>query len=261
MTQRDPQQKSSSSSSRPIWILWVVAGALVLGCLCSLGALFLLRQADTLDRLQDLWPRKGVPATPTSAPTLTIVSTPTTAARSSATATSSATVTSTATATWTATATRTPTAAATPSPTPTSAPTRSAPTTEPSPTPFVCDSIYELANIQLAPGQTFQCTLQEEELTDLANSYADSPCSETRITFDDGEIGVECRIVVLMRAVLVPKIEECRVALEIARGTPAFRQIVKEMITTQFDVIKYDTICIDQLEADDGEVIVGGYGR
>ena len=125
----------------------------------------------------------------------------------------------------------------------------------------MCDSIYELANIQLAPGQTFQCTLQEEELTDLANSYADSPCSETRITFDDGEIGVECRIVVLMRAALTPKIEECRVTLEIVSGTPAFRQIVKEMITTQFDVIKYDTICIDQLEADDGEVVVGGYGR
>jgi hypothetical protein len=121
--------------------------------------------------------------------------------------------------------------------------------------------LYELANIQLAPGQTFQCTLQEQELTDLANSYPDSPCSQTRFTLDDGEIEMVCRMGLRMRATLGAKIEDCRIEIEVIRGTPGFKQIVQELIATQFDVIEYDTICIDRAEIDDGEILVGGHGR
>jgi hypothetical protein len=130
------------------------------------------------------------------------------------------------------------------------------------PTPFLCDSLYELVTIQeLAPGQTFQCTIHQQELTDVANSYADSPCSQVRFELDDGEIEVECRMGVRMRATLAAQVENCRVAVRVLRGTLGFRQVVQELITTQFDVIRYDSICVDQVDVDDGQLTVSGYGR
>ena len=256
MTQTDlDTTDNESTQSSPVRILWLVAGALVFGCACSLGALLLLRQANNIEWFENLWPFKTATATAlpaTSTPTLE--PTPTTVATSTAAALP--TTTATPTATQTATATATQTAAATPTPTATWTATREA-----SPTPFVCDSIYELAYIQLAPEQTFQCTLQEQELTDLANDYPDSPCSETRFTFDDGEIGIERRIGVRMKATLEAQTENCRIVIEIVKGTPGFKQIVQQLITTQFDVIKYDTICINQIESERGQITVGGYGR
>jgi hypothetical protein len=118
-----------------------------------------------------------------------------------------------------------------------------------------------MANIQLAPGQPFRCTLNEQELTDLANHYPDSPCSETQFTLDDGQIEMVCRIGVQMRAVLETNVQDCRVEVEVVRGTVGFRGIVQELIATQFDVIRYDTICIDRAEIDGGTITVGGYGR
>jgi hypothetical protein len=118
-----------------------------------------------------------------------------------------------------------------------------------------------MAGIQLVPGQTFQCTLQEQELTDLANNYPDSPCSKTGFTLDDGEIEMTCRIGITMRAFLGVSIKNCRIQIEVLRGTPAFKQIIQGLISTQFDVIQYDSICIDQVEIDGGEITVGGYGR
>jgi hypothetical protein len=118
-----------------------------------------------------------------------------------------------------------------------------------------------LANIRLEPGQPFQCTIAEQELTDLANHYPDSPCSETRFALDDGQIEMVCRIGVRMRAVLETRIQDCRVEVVIVGGTVGFRGIVQELIATQFDVIRYDTICIDRSEIDNGTITVGGYGR
>lgn len=263
MNQAEGQNKSSSSpQSNPAWIVWLIAGALVVGCACSLGALLLLRGAGNLDWIRSRWPLGAATATPQAA-----APSPTTSGdlpTPLAAATSTPTAAPTATATGTATQTVPPTHTAAPLPTETEPPAATPSPTPPpqaSPTPFTCDSLYELAGIQLAPGQTFNCTLHEEELTELANNYPDSPCSQTRFTLDDGEIGVECRMGLRMQATLVAETENCRLELEVVRGTVGFKQIVQELIATQFDVIQYDTICIDQIEIDDGAITLAGYGR
>lgn len=258
MTQDDPPNTAEHpKSSSPVWILYLVAGALVLGCACSLGALFLLRQAGDLGWMQRVWPWATQPvaaATATPAPSSTALS-------PSATVTATSTPSQVPTATALPTRTTTATAAPTRTPTRTVVPTAT-PAAQASPTPFVCDSVYELAGItQLAPGQTFVCTLPQQELTDLANDYPDSPCSTARFTMDDGEITLECRMGLNMQATLSPAVKDCRVAIRVLSGTLGFRQIVQELINTQFNVIRYDSICVDRLDVEDGQLIVGGYGR
>jgi hypothetical protein len=103
--------------------------------------------------------------------------------------------------------------------------------------------------------------LEQQELTDLANDYPDSPCSQTRFTMDEGEIEIECRTGLRMQAILAASADDCRVSIRVLRGTPGFRQVVQELITTQFNVIRYDSICVDRVEVDDGQLTVGGYGR
>ena len=118
-----------------------------------------------------------------------------------------------------------------------------------------------MATIELAPGQAFSCSVTEEELTRLANDYPESPCSETAVELEDGEIEVTCHIGIKMSATLVAIAENCLNRLEVLGGTMGFRQIVQEIIRTQFDVIQYDTICVDSVVADDGQITVAGHGR
>jgi hypothetical protein len=40
-----------------------------------------------------------------------------------------------------------------------------------------------------------------------------------------------------------------------------FTQAVEGLIATYFDVIRYDTVCVDQLVIDDGSATIAGYGR
>jgi hypothetical protein len=129
------------------------------------------------------------------------------------------------------------------------------------PTPFVCDGLDDLATMQLAPGQRFECTVREETLTDIANGYPDSPCSDIRVTLDNGEIRVECRIFFVVNAALVARAQDCRLALDVVSGTPGFTNVVQEMIRTQFDTIQYDTICAESVTVDDGRITVSGVGR
>jgi hypothetical protein len=153
---------------------------------------------------------------------------------------------------------------ATEAPTATPTPEISAPrppVVGPSPTPFVCRDIYHLATIELAPGQTFSCSVTEEELTKLANDYPESPCNETTITLEDGEIEVTCDIGIKMSATLRAIVEDCRIQLDVLRGTLGFRQIVQELISTQFDVIQYDDICVDSMVVDQGRITITGRGR
>lgn len=113
----------------------------------------------------------------------------------------------------------------------------------------------------LAPGQRFEYTIREETFTALADSYKESPCSQTRFRFDDGEIQVQCRMGLTMNATIVAQAQDCRIALQVLRGTPGFKRIVQELIASQFDAIQYDTICIEQVNVDGGEVYVAGQGR
>jgi hypothetical protein len=125
----------------------------------------------------------------------------------------------------------------------------------------VCTGLQDLTTMNLAPGQRFECTVREKELTDLANSYEESPCSETRIALDDGMIEVACWMGIKMNATLQAWAEACRIELRVVKGTMGFAQAVEGLIASQFDVIRYDTICVDQLVVDDGKIYVAGYGR
>lgn len=260
MTENEqPTTAEPSSRARPVWILWLVAGALVIGCACSLGALLVLRRAGDLEWVQNLWP---LATPPVAAPTATQ---PVAAATATQLPTHTATMVLPSPTTKSSTATPMPSSTATltltPQPARTAAPGATA-TLQASPTPFVCDSVYELANIQqLAPGQAFACTIEQQELTDLANDYPDSPCSQTRFTMDDGEIKLECRMGLRMQATLAATAKDCRVSIRVLGGTPGFRQVVQELLTTQFNVIRYDSICVDQVDVDGGQLIVSGYGR
>jgi hypothetical protein len=243
------------TKSRPVWLVYLIVGALTVGFGCTLGALFLLRQAGDLVWRRDDRPMAAVTVTLPAATT-----TPPPAATATATR-----ITSTATP---GSPTSTPTTVAAPTSTATATPTSTATTGNPSsptrvpPTPFVCDSVYTLADIELAPEQTFQCTLRQQELTDVANNYPDSPCSQMRITLDNGEIAAQCqRGILQVRVDIAARTEACRVELEVVGGTAGFRQIIAELIKTQYDVIRYDSICVAQLDIDDGQLFVAGYGR
>jgi hypothetical protein len=235
----------------------VIAGlAAVLSCICGLSALFLLRRIDSLPPLISMW------QTATPLPALTPAPTPTpqpiqaTSTRDRTPTPAAPTVTPTQYAQATSQPSSTPTHTRLPTSTPAPTPTIAA-----SPTPFVCQEIADLSTMTLAPGQRFECTISEETFNTLANSYPESPCSQTRIRLDDGEIQVECRIGLTMSAAVEASAQDCRVALRVLRGTIGFVGIVQELIATQLDTFRYDDVCVDQVHVDDGQAFVAGRGR
>jgi hypothetical protein len=125
----------------------------------------------------------------------------------------------------------------------------------------VCDGLEDLSRMSLAPGQRFECTVRQEALTELANNYQDSPCSQTRVTLDNGEIRVDCQMLLPMSATLVARAENCRIALDVVRGSFGFSGVVQELIKTQFDTIRYDDVCVESVGVDDGRITVSGVGR
>jgi hypothetical protein len=115
--------------------------------------------------------------------------------------------------------------------------------------------------MQLVPGQPFECTIPEKTLTDLANSYEASPCSETNIALDDGEIRIDCRMGLVMSATLSARAQDCRLALQVTTGTFGFTGVVQGLIETQLDTIRYDEVCVEQVDVDNGNLTIAGTGR
>jgi uridine kinase len=236
-----------SSIISPLVLVLIIALIAACTCLCGLIALALLQRIDTV----------RAPFARITATAVPALETPTQA--SFATATPLPTWTPSPTSTYTpppATSTSAPTATSTPLPA-TSTPALP----ETTPTPIVCAGLDDMATLDPAPGQRFECTVRQETLTDLANDYEESPCSETLITLDDGKIEVACWMGIKMSATLEAWSEACRIELRVVKGTMGFTQAVESLIATYFDVIRYDTVCVDQLVIDDGEVYVAGYGR
>jgi hypothetical protein len=249
--------------------LILIIAAVVLSCVCGIGTLIFLQQAPDLQEIP-LWKVGSEKETPAATATSVVVR-PTATWTMPATATATPTplpdptATPTTAPTWTpaATATAMPTATVAPTATPTPTQemgTPAPPVVGPSPTPFVCRDIYHMATVELAPGQTFSCSVSEEELTQLADDYPESPCNETAVQLDDGEIKVTCDLGIRMWATLRPVAEKCRVRLHVLGGTLGFRQIVEELIATQFHVIRYDSICVDSVVVDAGRITVTGHG-
>ena len=124
----------------------------------------------------------------------------------------------------------------------------------------MCQGIEDLYGVTLAPGQRFECTIEEATLTDLANSYSESPCSSTRFQLDNGEIQVTCQMGLTMNATITAQARNCRVELEVVRGTFGFTGVVQNLIQTQFDAVRYDEVCVEEVVIDDGEVYIAGQG-
>jgi hypothetical protein len=252
------EDKHVSPRTSLIAAIVAIVGAAALTCLCGLTALVLLERVDSLPGGIAL--RRPTAVRPTSTPKALPPSPP-----ASATATRAQAQPQGATAT--PTVTQTPRQGPTPGPTHTPPPLATpAPTWTPTavaaaPTPFVCEELTDLADMSLAPGQRFECTVRQETLTALANSYEGSPCNETRFTLDNGEIRVECRMGVTMSAAVAVRAQSCRLVLQVLKGTVGFKKVVQELIETQVNAIRYDDVCVERAVVDDGSISVSGYGR
>jgi hypothetical protein len=244
-------EEKGPSQINPLVLVLVIALIAACTCLCGLIALALLQRIGTVRDviLPGRMPSARItatalPATPTQLPTATPLPT----------------LTPSPTSTYTplpATSTPVPTATSTLPPPATSTPALPAVT----PTPIVCTGLDDVATLDPVPGQHFECTVRQETLTDLANDYEESPCSETLITLDNGKIEVACWMGIKMSATLEAWSEACQIEIRVVKGTFGFTQVVEDLIATYFDVIRYDTVCVDQLVVDDGEVAIAGYGR
>ena len=259
-------------------------GCLIVACV-GIGVVFLFN-----DRLP--FPQLAVTSAVASTPTPQIRHTATPAAKSTnsrtdairATATSaptrrpaaeqtqtrahtpSPTLTSTQGATRTPAATPTPgaTRTSTPSPTRTSSPTPTSTrrsTRTPTPTPIVCDDLDEIGQLTIVPGQRFACTIGQDALTERINEQPDVPCTDVTVTMADGEIRVTCRMGVRLNAVGVVDVDDCRVSIQIVRGTIGFTQVVQALLDANTQLIPYDAICIEQAEVTDGQIEIEGHGR
>jgi hypothetical protein len=254
---KNPQKRPPGP--RLVVLLAIAAAAALLTLVCGLGAFWVLREVDSFPPLIAMWmPTATVPPFPVEATStaLPVLSTPT----------------PTRTPPWTATPapsrTPMPTLTATPLPSPTPAATRTplrqatpTSTVVPSPTPYLCEGIEDLVTMRLAPGQRFECTIRQETLTALAESYEDSPCTWTRIALDDGEINVQCQRGLTMSATLSARAKECRLELQVLRGTLGFAGVIQRLLDTQFNAIRYDEVCVNKVDIDDGNAYIAGYGR
>jgi hypothetical protein len=131
----------------------------------------------------------------------------------------------------------------------------------PMPTPIVCDDLEKLGELTIVSGQRFDCTISQEQLTEQINQQPGIPCADVRITLQDGEITVVCWVGLKLSATGVAVVEDCRMRIQVTRGTVGFKQKVQELLDANAESVPYDAICIDEVEIADGEIRIGGYGR
>jgi len=157
-----------------------------------------------------------------------------------------------------------------PSPTSTPRPVTATPTHTPSPTPvmpaptltpIVCDDIEQIGALCIAPGQSFQCTVRQEQLSAQIAQQPNVPCSEVKVTLDDGQIAVSCRMGLRLSATGVVEIEDCRASIRVTRATMGFTQIVQELLDENMQLMPYDLICVEQVEIDDGQMTIAGHAH
>jgi len=160
----------------------------------------------------------------------------------------------------TPTRTQVPSATATPGVQVTAAPTVTG-SPQGTPTPIVCEGIESTASLTLAPGQSFTCSVTDDELVDQITKVPDLPCSDVQIAFDDGEIQVSCRIGIRLTAVGELSVQNCQATMAIVRGTPGFTQVVQTLLDQYAVLLPYDRVCVEEATAGDGVLTVSGYGK
>jgi hypothetical protein len=264
------------------WWMWAAAAVAIWGlCLVAcvgLGVALTLKVRDPLDVLtqtvtatvvarQDTQAPRATTRTtakPSSTPprTLRATATPRRAAPRVPTHTPSPTSSPTRGQTPTPTQTQTPYSRPTHTPTSTPRPTRR-PTRAPkaTPTPIVCNDLDQLGQLTIVPGQRFTCTIHESDLTKRISQQPGIPCSDVNITFADDEVQLTCRMRIRLRAVGTVKAENCRMSIQIVRGTIGFTQVVQELLDENAQLVPYDLICVEEATIGDGEIEIKGYGR
>lgn len=111
------------------------------------------------------------------------------------------------------------------------------------------------------PGQQFTCTIHEDDLTEQINRQPDIPCSNVNITFADDEVQLTCQMGIRLKAIGAVKAENCRMSIQIVRGTIGFTQVVQELLDENAQLVPYDVICVEEATIGDGEIEIKGYGR
>jgi len=251
------------------WLVFVIVAIVLLGCLVAagVGILSLLRVRDseptplpvdpTATTRVTRTPTRIARETPTPQPSPTRTQRP---VRSTPTPTRKPTGTRTSQSTPTATSTPDSTATAAPTPTPTEDSTATtAPT--PTPTPVICEGIESATAITLAPGQSFTCTVTDDELIEQVSKVPDLPCSDVQVEFADGEIRVSCRIGIRLTATAELSVQDCQATMEIVGGTPGFVQVVQTLLDQYAELLSSDRVCIEETTVEDGVLTVSGYGK
>ena len=246
-----------------LWILWLLVvglGALmtVPACGCSVRDRAISTPAVTATSaspvmstltLSATWTR-DVTQTPekvevaTQAPTLTATPAPTTASTRASTQTPASMPLATLTNAVPPTLTPVPTV------TPTSVPT-----------PIVCNDLGVLTEMDIAPGQPFECTAHQDTITEELRTIPEVPCGDVSILFENGQFSFVCegRLTVTVTGTVAA--QECQINVQITGGTPGVGGAMQILIDTLLNYFPYDKLCFERAELADGELIVGGYGR
>jgi hypothetical protein len=187
-------------------------------------------------------PEKAETASPT--PTMTVTPVPTTASTRALARTPASTPSATPTAT--STSTRTPVPTVTPTFTP---------------TPIVCNDLGALTEMDIAPGQPFECTTHQDTITEELRGIPEVPCRDVSVLFEDGQFSFICEGRLKVTVTGSIKAKECQIEVEITGGTPGLGGAMQVLIDTLLRYFPYEKLCFERAELADGELIVGGYGR
>ncbi len=253
-----PNKRLAPGSLWMTWVLVVGLGALmtVPACRCSVR-----EQASPVPAATAT---SASTATPTWTPTMT--SLPEKAETATQAPTMTATPASTTTSTRTPTRGDTQTPASTPSSTPTATSTSSptpVPTVTPTftPTPIVCNDLGALTEMDIAPGQPFECTTHQDTITEDLRSVPGIPCGNVSVLFEDGQFSFICegRVTVTVTGTIAAS--DCQIDVQITGGTPGVGGAMQILIDSLLKYFPYDKLCFERAELADGELIVGGYGR
>ena len=113
----------------------------------------------------------------------------------------------------------------------------------------------------IIPGQQFECTIRQEDLSAKINQQPDIPCDDVSITMANDEVQVTCRMGIKLNAVGVVDVNDCRMSIRIVRGTIGFAQVVQNLLDANAQLVPYDVICVEQATVGDGTIAISGYGR
>jgi hypothetical protein len=159
-------------------------------------------------------------------------------------------------------ATATPAATQTPALRATAAPTATRDSRpQGTPTPVVCDGIESLGSLTLVSGQSFTCSVSDQELVAEIAKVPDLPCSNVQVAFTDGEIQVSCRMGIRLSAVGEITVQNCQATMQVVRGTPGFTQVVQALLDQYASLAPYDRVCVEEATVGEGVLTVSGYGK